>query len=93
MSEPIRDGWLVAVGLAYPVLAFGVLLGCGGWMGPLAFHPLAIPLPALMLAVTVVGLRSNGVRFRWWAVALFVAWLCVAVCAQWWVYAEAAASV
>jgi hypothetical protein len=92
MGEANRDGWLVAVGLAYPVLAFATLLGCSG-MGPLAFDPLAIPLPAMMLAATVVGLRSSGVRFRWWAVALFVAWLCAAVCAQWWVYAEAAASV
>lgn len=43
MDKSNHDGWLVAVGLAYPVVAFGLLLGCGGAMGPLAFHPLAIP--------------------------------------------------
>ncbi|OWK45416.1 hypothetical protein [Fimbriiglobus ruber] len=93
MSEPNRDGWLVAIGLAYPVAAFGALLGCGGQMGLLAFHPLTVPLPAVLLAAIVIGLWSNGVRFRWWAVALLVAWLCVVVYAQWWVYAEAAAGV
>ncbi len=93
MGETDRDWWLVVAGFVYPAVAFGVLLGCGGPKGPLAFHPLAIPLPAVLLAVAVVGLRDAGVRLRWWAVALFLAWLCVCVFAQWLVWAEAVAAV
>lgn len=93
MAEPNRDGWLVVVGVAYPVLAFGVLLGCGGRMGPLSFHPLAVLLPAVLLAATVVGLRANRVRFRWWAIAVFVAWLCVVVYGQWAIMVSASAAV
>jgi hypothetical protein len=88
-----REGWLIAAGLAYPAVAFGVLLGSGGTMGPPAFDPLLIPLPATALAAAAVGLWLDGVRFRWWALALFIGWLAVVVYAQWLVYAEAAAAV
>ena len=93
MNGPNHDGWLVVVGLVYPVVAFGVLLGCGGPMGPLTFHPFAIPLPAVLLAATVLCLRSSGVPFRSWVMALFMMWLIAVVYAQWTVYAAAAAAV
>jgi len=93
MSEPNRDGWLIAVGLAYPVVTFGVLISCGGAMGPLAFSPLAVPLPAVLLALVVVILRAYGVQFRGLAITLFLAWLCVVVVAQLLVFAAASAAV
>ena len=93
VGEPYRDGWLVAVGLAYPGAAFGVLLGCGGAMGPLAFHPLAAPIPAVALTVAAVAARLSGVRLRWASVALFAAWLVAATVGVWIVMAEASAAV
>ncbi|AWM40215.1 hypothetical protein GobsT_13380 [Gemmata obscuriglobus] len=93
MDGPNRDGWLVVVGLIYPVVAFGVLLGCGGWTGPMAFHPLTVPVPAALLAAVTIALWADGVRFRGRALALFVVWLLAVVSAQWVVYAAAAAAV
>ncbi len=93
MGESNRDWWFLVVGFLYPIVTFGILLGCGGGMGPLAFHPLMIPLPALVLILTVIGLGLWGVRLRWWAAALFMLWLSVVVYAQFVVYAQAAAAV
>ena len=93
MGEPYRDNWLLAVGLAYPVAAFGVLLGCGGAMGPLAFHPLAVPAPAVALAGAAVAARLSGRRLRWTSVALFAAWLAAATVGVWVVMEQAAAAV
>jgi hypothetical protein len=93
MGGPNRDCWLLAAGLAYPVITFGVLLGCGGALGPLAFHPLAVPLPAALLATTAIGLRLGGARLRWSAVVAFVGWLAAVVWLQWLAYASAAAAV
>jgi hypothetical protein len=93
MDGPDRDRWLLAAGLLYPVAAFGVLLGCGGAMGPLAFHPQTVLLPALALATADISLRLGGVRVRWASIALFLGWLAVVVWLQWLVLASASVAV
>ena len=87
------DGWLVAVGGAYPVVGFGVLLGGGGWMGPVAFGPEVVLLPALVAVALVVGIKLQGERLRWSSVVAFAAWEAVVAFGQLWVWAEAIASV
>ena len=88
-----RDWWLLVAGLIYPVGTFWLLLCCGGRMGPLGWHPLVIPLPALVLAVTAIALARGGARIHWLSVAVFIAWLFLIVYAQWSVWAQACASV
>src|SRR5439155_1372263 len=92
-GRPSRDGWLIVIGALYPVIAFGVLLYGGGRWGPAAFSPLVVPLPALLLIASVVGLRVQGVRLRWGSVAAFAAWVLLVACGQWLVYAAAVAAV
>jgi hypothetical protein len=97
-QEPERDGsdgdlWLVLAGVLYPLVGFGVLLLGGGTMGPLAFSPLAVPLPAFLLVASVIGFRVQGVRLRWGSVAAFVGWVLLMAYAQWSVYAATGASV
>ena len=87
------DGWLVAGGGAYPLVGFGVLLGGGGWMGPAAFGPEVVLLPALVSVGLVVGVKLQGERLRWSSVVAFAAWVAVVAFGQLWVWAEAIASV
>ncbi len=83
------DGWLVAVGLLYPLVGFGVLLLGGGALGPIAFNPLVVPVPALLLIASVIGLRWDGARLRWGSVVAFIGWVLVVAYCQWLLYAAA----
>lgn len=89
LDDPNRDGWLLAAGLLYPLVTIGVMVG----LGPLAFHPLLIPLPAIALAVIVIWCWLGGAKLRGLSVALFVGWLMVVVLLQWLVLASASAAV
>ena len=92
-SGPLADGWLVAAGLAYPVVGFAVQLLGGGRMGPAAFGPEVVVLPAVVAVSLAVGLRWDGARLTWPAVGLFVGWVVAVAVAQWYVWAAAVASV
>ena len=87
------DGWLIAVGLLYPLVGFGVLLLGGGAMGPIAFNPLIVPVPAFLLIASVIGLRWDGARLRWGSVVAFIGWVLVVAYCQWLLYAAALAAV
>ena len=77
----------------YAVVSFGLLLLCGGSMGPLAFSPLTIPLAAAVAILTVAGLRLSGVGFTGWVVFLFVGWVAAVSCVQMLINAAASAAV
>ena len=87
------DGWLIALGAVYPFIAFGVLLGGGGRMGPAAFGPDVILVPALILVMSVVGIKAQGESVHWGSVAVFAGWVAIIVIGQLWVWVEAIASV
>jgi hypothetical protein len=87
------EKWLSVVALAYPVAGFCVLLGGGGWMGPAAFGPEVVLVPALLLVVLAIGAKLQGAAYGWSAVAAFVGWIAVVAAGQFWLWSLAIAGV
>ena len=93
-GPPSADGWLLAAGVAYPFAGFGLLLsGCGGVLGPASCGPEVILVPALAAVGLAVGLRPDRARLSRPARVAFVGWVGLVAFGQFWVWAEAVASV
>lgn len=96
-TEPPPDSnwgrWLIVGGVAYAIVGFGLLFGGGGWMGPAAWGPETILLPALIAISAVVGGKLQGERLEWSSVVGFVAWVVFVTVIQFRVWFEAVAAV
>ena len=87
------DGWLAAAAAVYPVAGFGLLLAGGGRMGPAAFGPEVVLLPALVAVGVVVGVKLQSESLRWSSVLALAESVSVVAFGQLWVWAEAVAAV